>query len=330
VRSTIALLAAVALLGSLTGGGAASGRRLSVALVLDAGSTPTENDAVGQAYRAFVQSVRRFGLDGRVAFADPQKDPTALLDSLARRRYDLILSPVLDKIFVESAAARYPDERFFMPAFPHSSLSRPSPNVEGAVFHSEQAAYLAGYLAALVAERSGGRAVSSIGGFKFPAVDEFIAGYEAGARRADPGIATLHAYAGDFFDRSKCRALALDQITRGSRVVFPVAGFCSLGALQAAQAKGVWGVGVDVDESALGGYILTSALKQNGRSISDAIRLLVDGKLRTGGDLVYNLANGGVGLGRISPRVPRTLVARLDTIRREIVAGRIVVPTTLR
>jgi basic membrane protein A len=44
--------------------------------------------------------------------------------------------------------------------------------------------------------------------------------------------------------------------------VFAVAGPCGLGALDAAKGRGKWGVGVDVDQSYLGNFILTSAVKR--------------------------------------------------------------------
>jgi len=50
--------------------------------------------------------------------------------------------------------------------------------------------------------------------------------------------------------------VALSQIAKGSRVVFQVAGVCGLGALEAASEHGIWGIGVDVDQSHLGQHIL--------------------------------------------------------------------------
>ena len=38
--------------------------------------------------------------------------------------------------------------------------------------------------------------------------------------------------------------------------------------------------------------------------------------------------NGGVGLGKISPKVPRSYLRRVERIRKEIVAGQITVPST--
>ena len=95
--------------------------------------------------------------------------------------------------------------------------------------------------------------VSSVAGEKQPPVDRFIAGYQAGAKKADPkrhGRSTR--YSQDFNDQAKCKAIALNQIAAGSVAVFAVAGGCGLGALDAARERKVWGIGVDADQSFLG------------------------------------------------------------------------------
>ena len=54
----------------------------------------------------------------------------------------------------------------------------------------------------------------------------------------------------------------------------------------------------------------------------DALRSIVQGRFK-GGDLSLGLREGGVGLGRISPRVPHALVLEIERIRAEILTGRI-------
>jgi basic membrane protein A len=196
----------------------------------------------------------------------------------------------------------------------------------------EEAAYLAGYLAALMEQRRPGRdVISAVGGYSLPTVDPFIAGFRAGARRADPHIVVLVGYANDFVDTAKCRRVALAQIAKGSGAVFQVAGGCGLGALQAAKEKGVFGVGVDADQSSLGPHILTSVLKRMDVAVYETIRSLTIGTFRPGRSAVFDLGNGGVGLGKVSPRVPRSFLAQVKRIRRQIVAGKLgPIPTTLR
>ncbi len=56
-------------------------------------------------------------------------------------------------------------------------------NALGLTFKSEESGYLVGYLAALMAKAKGGtQVISAVGGQKIPSVDNWIAGYRAGAQ----------------------------------------------------------------------------------------------------------------------------------------------------
>jgi basic membrane protein A len=139
----------------------------------------------------------------------------------------------------------------------------------------------------------------------------------------------LRTYANDFLNPEKCKSVALSQVAKGAGAVLNVAGTCGLGTLDTAKEKGVWGIGVDVDQSFLGPHILTSVLKRFDVQIYDTVRALVQGKLRTGGNAVWDVRNGAVGLGKISPKVPRSFVLEVEQVRRQIAAGEIEVPSTL-
>ena len=95
-------------------------------------------------------------------------------------------------------------------------MKRKPKNVEGLLFKENEAGYLVGYMAGLYAKDKGGdQVISSVGGQKIPPVDAYIAGYQAGAKAANPGIKTLNGYSQDFVDQAKCKEIALDQIARG-------------------------------------------------------------------------------------------------------------------
>ena len=207
--------------------------------------------------------------------------------------------------------------------------NRPN-NVVGLAFSTEQAGYLAGHLAALVLTLSPGEEViSSVGGERVPGVERWIAGYQAGARRANPRITTLTSYTDDFIDPVKGRSVALSQIAKGSRVVFQVADHCGLGALEAASERGVWGIGVDVDQSHLGRHILTSALMRVDVALFDTIEALARGTLETGRTSRFSLEDRGVDLGAISPAVPRSFKDEIEDVRAEIIAEKIPIPSSV-
>ena len=218
----------------------------------------------------------------------------------------------------------------FVVAGPYKYLPSKPPNVQGTEFKGQDAGYLAGYLAALMEKRKPGKdVIGAVGGDKVEPVDQFIAGYQAGARKANPRISILNGYSRSFGDPAKCRATALRQIGKGAGVVFNVAGECGVGTLQAAKEKGVWSIGVDVDQSFYGPHVLTSAVKRGDVWIYETVRALVRGKLRTGRTAVWDLRNGGVGLGKVSPSVPRAFRRQVERIRAQIIAGKIAVPGAL-
>jgi basic membrane protein A len=234
-----------------------------------------------------------------------------------------------------TVAKRFPSSKFAIVdysvnAFPFANKAGKVlyKNVVGLTFETNENSYMIGCLAALMA-RNKGRTISAVGGIPLPTVNIFIAAYRAGARKCVPGTKTLINFSQDFVDQAKCKELALDQIDRGSTVVFQVAGGCGLGALDAAKEEGVWGIGVDTDQSFLGPHILTSAVKRVDRAV-EAVIVATDLGLYPGGtDLNFDLENRGVAVGKISPKVPKRFIARMNALGAQILAGKIKPPKTL-
>jgi basic membrane protein A and related proteins len=304
------------------------GRRLRVGLVTE--SPRIENPYIHGAYLGLERAVRELGVRGRVLTPAPKEGFAPSLSLLARQKYDLVIGfGFFAAAAIDRVATEFSETRFAIIDFAQEDLANRPTNVVGLVFSEEQAGYLAGYLAARVLTLSPGEEViSSVGGERVPAVERFIAGYQTGARAANPRITTLNSYTDDFFDPMKGRSVALSQIAKGSRVVFQVASACGLGALEAASERGVWGIGVDVDQSHLGGHILTSAVKRLDVAVFDTIEELVRGTLETGRTSSFSLRNGGVGLGTISATLPGTFKAEIECVREEIVAGKIPIALT--
>jgi len=295
-----------------------------------------QNTDLSDAYQRGVlvgaeRAVRELGVKLKVITHPPTRSSVGAFRYLAQHGYDLILTYGYEETGdLDAAARQFPHRTFAIVDSSIQDLEHHPHNVQGGTFRTEQPAYLAGYLAALLERRRPGKdVVGSVGGYKIPTVDAYIAGFQAGARKADPGIHLLNGYSNDFGVQSKCRAVALGQIALGAGAILQVADSCGLGALAAAKEKGVWGIGVDADQSYLGPFVLTSVVKRLDVAVFDTIKSFTKGKLRPGTDATFDLANGGVALGKVSPRVPRSLVAKLEPIRRQILAGTIRVPSTL-
>jgi len=306
-----------------------SGRQLRVGLVTEpAGIDDPYNRG---AYLGLERAVRELGVRGRVLTPAPKEGFVPALSLLARQKYDLVVvTGISTPVAADSVATGFPETRFAIIDCPDPDRAHRPENVLDVSFSAEQAGYLAGHLAALVLTLSPGEEViSSVGGQRLPLVERWIAGYEAGARGANPRVTTLNSYTDDFLDPVKGRSVALSQIAKGSRVVFQVANVCGLGALEAAGERGIWGIGVDVDQSDLGRHILTSAVIRMDVAVFDTIEELVRGTLETGRTSHFTLRNGGVGLGAISEDVPPSLKAEIEDVSAEIVAGKIPVASSV-
>jgi basic membrane protein A len=174
------------------------------------------------------------------------------------------------------------------------------PNATEVTFDVTPASRLAGYLSALVSE-SGRLAV--VGGIPL-VVRDLVTGFEDGARAARPNIGFRADYSQTFAEPSICEDLANRQIDDGFDVVFAAAGACGLGALSAAGIRGVWGVGVDSDQSYLGPHILASVVKRFDRAVELVVRRYHDGTLPAGERIELGIRDDAVGVVGISPEVP--------------------------
>jgi basic membrane protein A len=256
--------------------------------------------------------------------------------SLARKGYNIIIGAGFLLAADEAKVAKqFPNTKF---AITDNDVTgapfngKKSPNVEGLTYASQESSYLVGCLAGLMVKKQGGaQKIGVVGGVKIPPVDSFLAGYQAGAKKCNPGITVLKGYSQDFLDAAKCTTVAQNQIDAGSQVEFNVAGPCGLGTLQAADDAGIWGIGVDVDQFYLHPkHILTSVIKRVDRGVYLAIKGAQSGQFKGGSNLVFNLKNQGVGLGKMSPSVPAAFIKQINKLRAQIVAGKIKPPVKVQ
>jgi basic membrane protein A len=335
MRSSLVLLGAVVLVAAGCGGSGSSsssntntaggkpGAGKKIGLVTDIGGL-NDRGFNHLSYVGLQRAQRELGVTTQVFQAKSTQDYVPNLSTFARQGYALTIGVgYTEATAIDTAATNFPKSNFAIVDVDQTTEPHKPANLLGLLFKEQETGYLVGYLAGLEEKRKPGPdVIGSVGGQKQPPVDRFIAGYQAGAKAADPGIKTLNGYSQDFSDQAKCKQVALNQIEQGAGVIFQVAGGCGLGALDAAKEKGVWGIGVDADQSFLGPHILTSAVKRVDTAVYDAIKLVVDGKFK-GGNIVFGLKDNGVGIGKISPKVPQSEVAKINQVRADIISGKI-------
>jgi basic membrane protein A len=202
-------------------------------------------------------------------------------------------------------------------------------NEIGITYTTEEGGCLVGVLAAKQAEQMGKKIIGAVGGIKIPPVDSYIAGYQYCANKAVPGTKTITQYSNSFTDESACSNVAQNEIGSGAEVIFQVAGLCGDGALKKASALGKWGIGVDADEFGVAKNILTSAVKKTDVGVEHAISASFHNKFPGGTDIVLNLKNDGVGVGTISPKVPKAWIDLMNKYKSQIIANTLKPPATL-
>ncbi|MDY7105798.1 MAG: BMP family ABC transporter substrate-binding protein [Actinomycetota bacterium] len=238
-----------------------------------------------------------------------------------------------------AAAAENPDVNFAIVDF---AYEEPIDNVLGLTFATDQAAYLAGYVAAGMTETG---TIGTYGGANFPTVTIFMEGFRLGMEQynEDNGAevelvgwdGSDGLFTGDFTDQSKGRQTTESLLDQGADIIMPVAGPVGLGTLEALKAdsggnaKAIW-VDTDGCESVPDDcqYFLTSVQKQMDNAVFDVVESAVNGEFEGGGVYTGTLENEGVTIApynEFEDEVPQELKDRVDELREQIISGELTV-----
>jgi len=260
------------------------------------------------------------------------------LTNAVRRKSDLVISAgFLLADATAKVAKKFPDTHFAITDYPVEAApfadKNGNPlfkNVEGLTYAANESGCLVGNLAANMVKKQGGKQViGAVGGLEIPPVDIWIAGYRFCAKLANPKIKVLIGYSQDFVAADKCKTVAQNQISQGAQVLFQVAGGCGLGTLSAADQAGIWGIGVDKDQYNDAKRVLTSGVKRVDNGVFQAVQQVADGKFAGGTDLNFNLANGGMDVGKINPAVPQDLIDKMNALKQQIIDKKVKPPAAL-
>lgn len=215
---------------------------------------------------------------------------------------------------LERALTRYPWISF---ASVDVSYPKPHANLTTVTFREQEAAYLAGYVAARTT--ASGR-IGFIGGADVPVIHRFQRGFTAGAARANPDAAVEVAFADSFLSYAKGRRLAAELAERGCDVLFHAAGSVGKGMIRQARELGIYAIGCDIDQSFLAPEIvLTSVTKSVERAVLEVSGQFAAGELAGARVVELGLDERYVDLAPVlSPPVPADASEELERLRQEI------------
>jgi basic membrane protein A len=213
-------------------------------------------------------------------------------------------------------------------------------NAVGLNFKEHEAGYLAGIVAGLAtkdtfdARLNKSNTLGFVGGMEIPPVQRYEAGFIAGAKAVNPDVKVISKYVGKFDDQAGGKEAGLSLISSGADIVFAAAGQTGLGTFAACkESKKALFIGVDVDQfntlTDPGDTILTSAVKKIDVAVFDVLKQSADGKFPGGKNLVFGLAEDGVGVAPFhdfDSKVPQAIKDALAKAIADVKAGTVTVP----
>jgi basic membrane protein A len=318
-----------------------------VGFVTDTGGIDDQSFNTTQ-WNGVQRAVAELGVEAQFIQSDEATQYEPNLTEFASQGYDLIIAA---GFFLggdlAKVAALYPDISYSIVDYSYPDPygvpegvvgnSECIPNVQGQVFKTDQAAFLAGYLAAGMTETG---KIGYFGGSKIPTVTIFGVGFQAGMEYYNEVHGTNVELIGwdnatgdglftdDFVDLTKGKESAESLFDQGADIFMGVGGLIGSPGFDVARERGGYGIWVDVD-----GYnllpeardvLLTSVLKNMDNSVYAVIKDAMEGNFDGCGVYVGDMVNNGVGLAPyhdIEAAVPDELKAEIEQLKQDIIDG---------
>jgi len=283
--------------------------------------------------------------------SDEATQYTPNLTEFASQGYDLIIAAgYLLTSDLAKVSVQYPDINFviFDDGFPNdfavpdeADLGHDEciPNVRGSVYKTDQAAFLAGYLAAGMTKTG---KIGYFGGIPLPTVTIFGVGFQHGMEHYNSVHGTSVELIGwdnetgeglftfDFEDLTKGKEATESLFDEGVDIFIPVGGMIGSPGFDVARERGGYGIWVDTD-----GYysvpgvqdvILTSVQKNMDATMRDIVVNAYEGAFVGCQNYVGDMANDGVGIAPyhdLEDMVPDDLADEIAELAAKIKNGEI-------
>jgi basic membrane protein A len=312
-------------------GATAAKSSLHVGLVFDIGGRGDKsfNDA---AYAGLERAQQELGVPFTTLETGEGADREAQMRQLAAGGSQLVFGVgFLFSDDIYGLAQEFPAVKFACVDYTVKEGQTLPPNLQALEFKEQEGSFLVGALAGLLTKTS---KVGFVGGMEIPLIKKFEAGYRVGVKAVNPGAEVIVKYAGTtgtaFKDPTKGKELGLAEYNQGADIIFHASGSTGLGVFEAAREKGKLAIGVDADQYAEApGYMLTSMVKHVENAVFQSIQDAQAGRWQ-GGIRELGLKEDGVGWvydDHNQALIPERVKAQVDSLKAEIVAGRVVVPT---
>jgi basic membrane protein A and related proteins len=216
---------------------------------------------------------------------------------------------------------RFPNTRFVV-----TGGTAHGGNVSHIKLGMEEGTYLLGIIAASMTHTG---KLAQIGGTPLEPVKQAFEAFGKGAHSVNPRATITTAYIGSWNDANAGKVQALALVHAGADFIFPNADAAGNGVFQAVQenkSKGVLAFGANSDQTPLApDVILANSVLDVPRAFLLVAESIRDGKFN-GSPYVFGMKDQVVSLvynPALKTRIPAAVQTKVDTVRRDIVAGKL-------
>jgi len=332
--------------------------KIKVGEVTDLGGV-NDKSFNASAWKGVQDAMAQLPVDGKFLQSTQQSDYAKNIQQMLTDQQDLIVTVgFLLGVDTATAAKANPNQKFAIVDYTYPDCypgavegkdcgsSTDLPNVRGLAFQTDQAAFLAGYLAAGMTKTG---TVGTFGGIQLPTVTIFMDGFVAGVKYYNQQHSTTvkvlgwdpatqkGTFVGNFNSTDDGKNTATSLAQEGADIIMPVAGGVGLGSAAYCQtSKKCLIIGVDTDwfvsSNEYADVELSSVQKKIDVAVFKTIQDVVNGKF-TGGTVTYTLADGGVDLApyhNFDSQVPQTLKDEIAQAKADIISGKLTVSSFLK
>lgn len=267
---------------------------------------------------------------------NPDNYDKVFMDAVNAYNHVVMMSSNM-KETLEKHADKYPEIKFLLYDGEIDWSKGDFSNVYCIVCRANEASYLSGYLAAAMSKTG---VIGFLGVVDNTNIDDLAVGYIEGAKKKNPDIKIMVDYAGSFDDVEKGKNIASQMIGNNADIIFGAAGSVNLGILEVLNEKDLYMIGTDTDQymrliadgkEDLAENIITSVMKNISHNLYDAIGNYTQREVITGETKVVGLKEDGVAIAKndhYKELVPAELQSEIDTQEKDIISGKINVPTS--
>lgn len=257
---------------------------------------------------------------------------TMLREFAQTGEYDLVLALSADAASaLEQVAGEYPDQNFTI-----IDTVVEGDNISSISKNGADQSFLCGVLAGYLTKEesldriNGANKIGVVTGVDIPLLNAIVAGFEAGARYANPDVEVLSGVVGSFNDPAKAKEIADSMYRQDVDIILQGVGGSGMGVFNAAQDCGGYAMGTGVNQNSISpDEIVATATFELPSIVFEEVKAVVDGTWKSG-PKIWGLREGAVGYSveGSNVKVPQEILDKVDAANKWFIDENIVLPSS--